>query len=178
MPALTKALQTACNAEFAAIFAAVQAAQDAHYAGPDSFALDGDMNGKEEIIDGKTGTVLVVSKDAAEREKPRGRYAQLLPTHAGVPADGVALAPDALALKAGSVTGRADDPAWSAAGVALPAKTICSYRVDTFDGPEGKGWSLAAETVEGGVTYRRVQVWGGAQGMGTAGWTPLAEKQP
>lgn len=98
------------------------------------------------------------------------RYAQLLPTHATPPADGVETAPDkadviqdgvASSWSAVRMTqtqqGEGLDAVtvWETAPVPLPATLPCSLQVDTYSGPQGDGYVLVATVIEKGVTYCR-----------------------
>jgi len=84
-----------------------------------------------------------------------GRYAQALFTHSTAPADESEAAPDQLEQ---SPTDQ--DETWNdlASGV-MPATMLSRMKVDTYDGPSGKGYIVVLEKIINDDTYvRRINV--------------------
>lgn len=79
----------------------------------------------------------------------RGRYFQGIKTHVVTPADGDETAPD--------LTGRPTDQAetWTGAGFNLPATLPMALQIDTYDGPQGKGYVGILWVQIGGQLWRR-----------------------
>lgn len=81
----------------------------------------------------------IASVQEAYAKSRGGRFWQGLDTHPVKPADGQPAPPD-LDRKP---TDQAES--WRDLGIALPATTEISYRVDVYDGPLGRGWVFIAQ---------------------------------
>ncbi len=91
-----------------------------------------------------------------------GRFWQGPRTHAVLPADGTATAPD-LTKK---VNGEDD---WQTFGAQLPAAIECAFEVSVYDGPAGEGFTVTATVeVAGQVWQRTANV--GPEKHRAAGW--------
>lgn len=95
-----------------------------------------------------------------------GRYFQGLRTHVVIPLEGAEAAPDAIA----------DKPTDQAEGWAdqftLPAAFPCQLRINTYDGPLGKGYVGIVRVRIGGETWERRQN-NGPEVWRTVPWTQL-----
>lgn len=82
-----------------------------------------------------------------------GRYFQGIKTHAVTPADGDETAP--------ALTRRPTDQTenWSDAGFNLPATLPMALQIDTYDGPQGKGFvAVLTVQIDGQLWRRSAQV--------------------
>lgn len=79
-----------------------------------------------------------------------GRYAQLLPTHSVIPADGEFRAPDrrTYASEADAIT------AWDSLGE-LPEQMQSCLRIDAYGGPRGHGYEVIQQIILGGALWER-----------------------
>lgn len=93
----------------------------------------------------------VQTKQAAYLAKT-GRYFQGLRTHTVLePADGVELAPDNVLVKPTDQVERWADV------ITLPATMPCVLRIDTYDGPAGKGYVATVRVKLAGSWWERAQ---------------------
>jgi len=74
---------------------------------------------------------------------------QLPPTHA-MPVD-----LDAKDGMAPDLRKRIGIDSWYSARLEIPAKMLAAYRVDVYDGPDGPGFVILAETIHSGTIWRR-----------------------
>ena len=98
-----------------------------------------------------------------------GRYWQGLDTHSESPADGKFLPPDRKSRRpAGS------DVSWEEfLGEELPASSECSFRVDTYSGPQGDGYTVTAMLrISGELWARMANV--GPETYRVSGWAVVA----
>jgi hypothetical protein len=95
-----------------------------------------------------------------------GRYWQGARTHAAVPSDGVAVAPD--------LTRKPTDEAasWSSMGIELPAQTEAALSVDVYETRSGRGYVVNADVMLEGIYYRRA-VNGGPDAWREHDWKPF-----
>ena len=77
------------------------------------------------------------------------RYFQGLSTHSVTPEDGAEVAPDRASDKP-----HYQNESWLSLG-GLPATTMSSLRMDTYDGPMGQGFVFSATVKIDGVTWER-----------------------
>jgi hypothetical protein len=77
-----------------------------------------------------------------------GRFWQGPRTHAVLPADGAATAPD--------LTRKTDDGEdWQTFGAQLPAALECAFEVGVYEGPAGEGFTVTASIELNGQVWQR-----------------------
>jgi hypothetical protein len=94
----------------------------------------------------KTESLLIDLLTQLRNQQPiyhamQGRYWQGARTHLKTPSDGTAAPPDVN---------------WSAFGINLPARSEASFVMDVYDGPQGSGYTIMAEVIFQGQTWRRI----------------------
>lgn len=82
--------------------------------------------------------------DAQAEAIKSGKYLQFLPTHKSAPADGSGKNADNLDAKP---TDQADS--WSSKSISIPQTSKASYRVDTYESPQGKGYMIVTSVLVG-----------------------------
>ena len=93
-----------------------------------------------------------------------GRYFQALSPVASPPADPDRAAPD-YSRRPTDVEEGLDD-----FGLPFPETLPCALRVDVYDGPAGRGWSMTITADEGGVLWERGYASGPEAAVRSHGW--------
>lgn len=99
-----------------------------------------------------------------------GRYFQALWTHTNAPADANNTAPNNLNSKP-HYQGEDLNYFWVIAN--LPAQIPNRFKIDQYDGPNGRGYVVTLSAIIGGVEYQKVAYVEGAESYRLGGWVEV-----
>lgn len=127
-------------------------------------------------VDTKIDAVIanIIAFQAGEASKS-GKFYQVLWSHSQPPADGALVSPDLLYSFPTDQIGKSAQAQWDAAK--LPASLDARYRVDVYDGPQGKGFVVIVQSQLNGATWQK-SINYGPEAYRNQPWTELKPLTP